>query len=87
MKVKSEYILRELAGQNIVVPIGSEAVNFNGVITLNNSGKRLFKKLKEETTKEGLVQELLDTYDVSIEQATKDVELFLHKLESNNILE
>jgi hypothetical protein len=87
MKVKSEYILRELAGQNIVVPIGSEAVNFNGVITLNNSGKRLFKKLKTDTTKDQLVQELLDAYEVSIEQATKDVEMFLHKLESNNILE
>ena len=69
MKVKSEYILRELAGQNIVVPIGSEAVNFNGVITLNNSGKRLFKKLKEETTKEIDPAKAKETYN----QSNKDI--------------
>ena len=62
MKVKSEYILRELAGQNIVVPVGSEAVNFNGIVTLNNSGKRLFKKLQEESSKEELIELLLEHY-------------------------
>lgn len=87
MKIKKEYILRELAGQNIVVPIGSEAVNFNGVITLNNSGKRLFKKLKEDASQAELVQELLAHYDVTEEQAKKDVDVFIQKLETNNILE
>ena len=87
MKVKSEYILRELAGQNIVVPVGSEAVNFNGIMTLNGSGKRLFKKLQEETTKEELIALILDHYEVCIEQAKADVEAFIKKLESNNILE
>jgi hypothetical protein len=87
LKVKSEYILRELAGQNIVVPVGSEAVNFNGIMTLNGSGKRLFKKLQEETTKEELIALILDHYEVCIEQAKADVEAFIKKLESNNILE
>lgn len=87
MKVKSEYILRELAGQNIVVPVGSEAVNFNGIITLNNSGKRLFKKLQEDTSKEDLIALLLEHYEVTEEQAISDVAVFLEKLERNNILE
>ena len=87
MKVKSEYILRELAGQNIVVPVGSEAVNFNGIITLNNSGKRLFKTLQKESSKEELIELLLEHYEVCKEQAKADVEVVLQKLESNNILE
>jgi sensor domain CHASE-containing protein len=87
LKIKSDYILRELAGQNIVVPVGSEAVNFNGIITLNNSGKRLFKKLQEESSKEELITLLLEHYEVRQEQAKSDVEAFLLKLESNNILE
>ena len=86
MKVKKEYILRELAGQNIVVPVGSEAVNFNGVITLNSSGKLLFKTLQNETSKQELIDALLHKYDVSEEQAEKDVEAFIHLLEKNNIL-
>ena len=87
MKIKKEYILRELAGENIVVPVGTEAVNFNGIITLNNSGKRLFKKLQTESTKEELVEVLLEHYDVDREKAIVDVEAFILKLENNNILE
>ena len=86
MRVKKEYVLRELAGQNIVVPVGSEAVNFNGVITLNNSGKILFKTLQNETTKKDLIQALLDYYDVTEERAAKDVDAFIDLLEKNNIL-
>lgn len=87
MKVKKEYILRELAGQNLVVPVGSEAVNFNGIITLNNSGKKLFKKLQEESSKEELIELLLREYDVTLEKASQDVDTFIKKLEKHNILE
>lgn len=87
MKIKSEYVLREVADEMIVVPTGSEAVNFNGIISLNKSGARLFRLLNEEQTKSDLVSFLLNTYDVSEEKAIKDVELFIEKLERHHILE
>lgn len=50
MKIKEGYLLREVAGSNIVVPIGEGELNFSGVITLNDVGafsgeilKRLYK--------------------------------------------
>ena len=38
MKIKEGYLLREVAGSNIVVPIGEGELNFSGVITLNDVG-------------------------------------------------
>lgn len=87
MKIKKEYILRELAGENIVVPIGTEAVNFNGIITLNDSGKRLFKLLQLGAEKDQLIELILTHYEVDLEQANKDVDVFIEKLLRNNILE
>mgnify|MGYP007095657831 FL=1 len=38
MKIKNGFAKREIAGSYIVVPVGKEASEFNGMITLNESG-------------------------------------------------
>ena len=35
MKVKDGFVLRAIAGSNIVVPVGAATAQFNGMITLN----------------------------------------------------
>lgn len=87
MKIKSEYVLKELAGEYIVIPVGQEAVSFNGVITLNKSGSLLFKLLQEGAEKEDLIAFMLETYDGTEEVATKDVESFIKVLQKNNLLQ
>lgn len=87
MKVKSEFILKSVAGQHIVVPIGKEAAKFHGMITLNETGKFLFENLKTKQTLETLIDRLMDTYDVTKEQATKDVQSFVDILNKHNVLE
>ena len=87
MKIKSEFILKSVAGQHIVVPIGKEAAKFHGMITLNETGKFLFENLKTKQTLETLIDRLMDTYDVTKEQATKDVQSFVDILNKHNVLE
>ncbi|MFH5882083.1 PqqD family protein [Liberiplasma polymorphum] len=87
MKIKSEYVLRSVAGEHIVVPTGQAAVNFNGIITLNNSGKLLFEALKEGATLAELVILLQETYDVSEAVALNDVETFVNLLKSKDLFE
>ena len=87
MKIKTNYILRTVADHYIVVPIGQEAVNFNGIITLNKSGKLLFEKLMDGAEKRELAHLLLCTYKVSEAEALKDVDDFIKTLEDKNIFE
>lgn len=86
MKVKDNYILKTVAGQHIVVPIGSEAVKFHGMITLNETGRFLFENLKVDIALEALIQKLVDHYDVDLDIATKDVHQFIELLEKHNVL-
>jgi len=87
MKVKKEYILKTVAGQHIVVPIGAEAKRFHGMITLNDTGKFLFESLQNATAVEQLIVMLVEAYDVTPEVAKKDIEKFISLLDKHQILE
>ena len=88
MKIKEGYLVHEVAGNYVVIKIGQEAVNFNGLITLSESAKMLWELLKEEGTEvKDLVNKLLEEYDIDEETATNDTLEFIESLKKNNILE
>lgn len=87
MKIKDGYMLRNVAGSYVVVPMGKEAADFNGMITLNETGAFLWKMLERERTPEELAQALQREYEVSAEQAQKSVLRFLEKLKENHFAE
>ena len=75
MKIKDGFILRSICGEYIVVGEGLAQVNFNKMLSLNESAAYLWKEVTgREFTKEDLVQLLLDQYEVSREQASQDVD-------------
>ena len=85
MKIKEGYILREVAGKSIVVPTGN--INFNGIITLNESGVLLWKALENGTDEDGLAEILFENYDVSLEVARRDAANMIKKLQKHNLLD
>ena len=87
MKLKDNLLLREVAGMFVVVAAGSAAADFNGILTLNESGAALWRQLEEDADRKGLVDYLLKEYNVDKETASKDVDLFLEKLRAANCLQ
>jgi hypothetical protein len=86
MKIKDGFMVREIAEQYVVVPVGAEVVSFNGMMHINESGMLLFRQLQKGCTEDDLVQLLLDTYDVTGEQAKQDVGNFIHKIATADLL-
>lgn len=86
MKLKDGYVLRRIADFYFVVPLGKEIGNFNGVITLNESGAFLFRLLKREISGVDLLQRFLEEYDVEKELALIDIDQFLSELRENGML-
>ena len=62
MKIKNGFMLYEVAGSYVVVPAGNETLDFNGMVTLNETGAFLWKQLEQACTQEQLVQALLQEY-------------------------
>ena len=80
MKLKKNFVLRQVAGTWVVLPLGAETVNFSGMLQLNDSGAMLWRVLEAGGNQEALVEALLGEYDVTREQAEADVQEFLAKL-------
>lgn len=80
MKIKDGFMLRSIAGTNVVVPTGDNCLNFNGMITLNDSGAFLWRLLQDGSDVEGMTQALLKEYEVDEETARTCSEAFLKKL-------
>lgn len=80
MKVSPEFILREIADEYIVVPIGEEAKRIHGVLRLNEEGAFLWKLMEKEQTEETLFDALLNEYQVEADTAKKDISAFLEEL-------
>ena len=80
MKLKENYVLREVAGSWVVLPLAEESLNFTGMLKLNESGAMLWKVLEECCSLEALVEKLVSEYKISEEEARKDADAFLQKL-------
>ena len=87
MKIKEGYMIREVAGHHVVVPVGDAALDFNGMINLNETGAVLWKAMLEDADEEKLVSALLAEYDVPEDIAKKDVEVFVKKMREANLID
>lgn len=65
MKVSKDFMLREIAGETLVIPVNEAAVHFQGIMSLNESGKLLWDRLQEDATEDDLIVALLDVYDTT----------------------
>ncbi len=86
MKLKDDLILRELAGQHVVIPVGGKVADFNGVITLNDTAVLLWKRLRDGAGQADLTAALRAEYDVPGEQAEADVAAFIAVLREHSLL-
>lgn len=85
MKIKDGYLLRDVAGSTVVVPL-DDSLTFHGMIKLNGSGKFLWEQLAEEKTREELLQALCKAYEIDEATAAQDLDAFLSHLREMGVL-
>ena len=85
MKLKEGFILREVAGETIVIPSG-DSLDLNMMISLNETGKVLWECLDKGAEETELVAALLAEYDVDEATAKTHVAAFVQKLKDNDFL-
>lgn len=87
MKTKKGFMLRSVADTHIVVPIGQASVDFNGLITLNETGAFLWEHLSEGCSYDELLNSLLSEYDVAEDEARKGIDSFLETARNAGVIE
>lgn len=87
MKIKNGFAKREIAGSYIVVPVGSKSNEFNGMITLNESGSFFWDCFNKDITIDDAVNMVTEEYDVYAETARKDIIGFVQLLRDNDLID
>ena len=86
MKIKLEFVLRDIAGETLLVPVGKTALDLNGMLTLNALGGEIWKMLPEVESEEEIVRRILEEYEAEPEQVRADVHEFMEKLRALGII-
>lgn len=87
MKIKETFLLRQIVNTWVVMPLAEKTLNFDGMLTLNETGVMLWELLAQGSDSHKLAEALAAEYDVSFAQAVQDVEAFIEKLEQYGCLE
>ena len=80
MRVSKDFILRQIADEYMLVPIGQAATRFNGLISMNEIGHFIFQTLEKDVTEGQIVDQILSEYDIDRATACRDLREFLQQL-------
>lgn len=87
MKIKADVVLREIAGDYLLVPMGETVMKYNGLFSLSEVGARIWTLLPEADSEEYIVKKLTEEYDAGEDDIKSDVSEFLNKLREMDIIE
>ena len=84
--LKGTYVLRQIAGEYLAVPISNAAGDDANIVILNPVSQVIWGKLENGATFDEILAVLTTEFDVSKEEATADIKEFLDGLEQAGLL-
>ena len=89
MRIKKDFVLREVCGENVIMGEGLKAIDFRKILSLNESAAWLWNEAKTQGdfTVESLTEKLCEEYDVTAEEARSSVADLLDKLDKEGVIE
>ena len=86
MRMSDQFMLRQVADETLVIPVGEAALRLKGLIGLSESGGLLCRLLQTERTEDELAGVLAAEYGIDQKTALADTRAFLEQMRSLGIL-
>ena len=86
-KINRDYVLREIAGESMLIPTGAAALSVNGMITLNPTACCIWKQLAAGEGEEEILATLMQEFQVEEGEARKDLEEILEMMREKGMVE
>ena len=87
MKRKSDFIRVNIADEKLLVPVGTQVMVLNGLITLNNTADCAWELLAKERSLDELAAAFAERFDITLERASADVQTFVDEIARLGLLE
>lgn len=80
MRIAKEFILREIAGECVLVPTGATTQEFNGLITMSDTARFIWENMEKADSLDEMIEMILGEYEIDEETARKDAVGFISQL-------
>ncbi len=87
MKIKDGFIMKDVAGSKVVLPLGERQTEIRGIITFNDIGAEVFNMLDGTNSVEEIIAKIVNDYDAPYETVKSDVEKLIEKMRQNGLVE
>lgn len=82
--MKNNYLLREIAGEYMLVPIGDSSLN--SIVNFNETGAFVWERLEQGLNEDEIANALTAEYNVTYAQALEDVKQLISYLKEKNVI-
>ena len=87
MKIKAEYKVRSMAGENVVIMQGTAGSDMTRIISLNASSLLLWNELQgREFEVADVANILVDNYNIDRDTAERDAQKWIEKLQECGLI-
>lgn len=87
MRRKANFVLQSIGSEHLLVPIGPQVLNMNGLIVLNETGSCIWELLAQDLSLRELALVVAERFDVDPERAVIDVQKFLEEIAQMGLVE
>ena len=85
-QINSDFILREIAGEYVIIPVGENNVFSNIMMAPNNTAVFLWKAFEQPSTIDDVIMKGLQEYDTTEDIIRKSIKKFINECLKNKIL-
>ena len=86
MEIKKKVVVRSVAGETMLIPVGETTSEYNGLFTLSPTAAVIFNTIKNGGDEETALKAVLDEFEIDEETAKKDMKNFLESLREFGII-
>lgn len=88
MKIKDGFVLRDIAGDTVVIATGELSKTFHGMIKLNSTGKEIWEILSSgDLSEDEVIAEMAKRHDAKPEEISEGVIAFISKIKEVGLFE
>ncbi|PLS27690.1 PqqD family protein [Bifidobacterium parmae] len=86
MRIKRGFVMRDVAGQTVIIATGEASKTFQGMIRVNGTGKIVWQGLTDGLDENAIVDRVTAEYDIDRATAAHDVAAFIGQMRDNGFL-
>lgn len=86
-RTNKAFELKDIGGELLLLPRGASTVDYNFVTVFNDTGALIYRAMEDFVDAAELAQLLVQTYGISMEEATADVDAYIAKMLAEDMIE